>query len=1229
MLNAIISFSLKNRGLVLIAALIVTVSGVMQLREMPVDVFPDLNRPTVTIMTEAPGLAPEEVEVLVTRPIEYLLNGATGVQRVRSASGIGLSIVWVEFDWGTDIYRDRQIVAEKLQLARERLPSDSNPVMAPISSIMGEIMLLGLRSTAELKSEDEQTAMAMELRTLGEFTLRNRLLAVEGVSQVTVMGGVLKQYQILTSPARLAAHNVTLQQLTDAARKANVIAGGGVMVRDTKESLLRISGQSLTLEEIEDTPVVWRDPIPVRIRDVADVRFGGPIKRGDGSAWVKLEPDGNAAVKQPSSQEHDSSPHEHNLDQHDSKDNSHAGQTGHDDAEDSPLQQVRLSGGPAVIMTVQKQPNADTLVLDARIEEVLDSLQKELPPDVVLERNIFKQADFIEAAVANVTEAVRDGAIWVVIVLFLLMGNFRTSLSSLTSMPLSILLTILVFRWFGISINTMTLGGIAVAIGDLVDDSIVDIENIYRRLKENRQLPVGQQRPALDVIYDASTEVRNSIVYATLIVILVMFPLFSMAGLEGRMFAPLGIAYITSLLCSLVVSLTFTPVFGSMLLPSARLLDEEADPLLLRWLKQVTEKVLRFTLRHATLVLATVAVMVTISCASIFWMGGEFLPPFNEGTLTISMRMEPGTSLSESQRVAARAERLILEVPEVLSVSRRTGRAELDEHAEGVNSSEIDVRLAEHSEPKSGWGYTVLRSIPIAHLWGFESVGRRREDVIADVRDRISNIPGAAVNIGQPISHRLDHMMSGIRAQIAVKIFGQDLRELRTAAYDAQEKMQTVPGVVDLQIEPQVEISQVRLKVKRDEAARYGLAPGDVAELLETAYKGRVVSQVLDEDRYFGLVVWFDEASRNDPATINETILETPSGRSVALGQVAEILDTTGPNTLNREHVQRRLVVFCNVQGRDLASVVNEIKQVLQPVEESLRKLPGSYYVEYSGQFEAQQDANRRLMLLGALSVVGVFLLLCKALESWRAALQVLVNIPLAAFGSVVTLLLVNRPEWTTLAAAPWWEWPRLWVGATSLSVAHWVGFITLIGVVSRNGIMMISHYIHLMKHEGETFSEHMIVRGSLERLAPVMMTAMTSFIGLLPLLFGAGQTGKEILYPLALVVFGGMLTSTILDQLVTPALFFKFGRKVYDHPPAATTPSTTDAAQPTVEAIAENSLPVTESESCNNGKKAGHDHTAKEVVAIAETPDHAEPPASSSSIVEIEERVSPDGTTE
>jgi len=1094
MLNAIIAFSLKNRGIVLIAALAVLVFGGYQLTQMPVDVFPDLNRPTVTIMTEAPGLAPEEVEVLVTRPIEYLLNGATGVQRVRSASGIGLSIVWVEFDWGTDIYRDRQIVAEKMQVAQGRLPKDVNPVMAPISSIMGEIMLLGLRSTAQPADEAAADLQNMELRTLGEFTVRNRLLAVEGVSQVTVMGGILKQYQIVTSPAKLAAQQVTLQQLTEAAEKANVLAGGGIMVRPPRESLIRISGQSLTLEDIENTPVVWREQRAVLIKEVADVRFGGPVKRGDGHVLVRVG--------------------------------------------DS------VEGGSAIMLAVQKQPDADTLKLDRQINIVLDELQRDLPQHIAIERRIFKQADFIEAAVDNVVEAVRDGALWVVVVLFIFMWNFRTSISSLTSMPVTILLTVLIFHWFGISINTMTLGGIAVAIGDLVDDSIVDIENIYRRLKENRQKPNPED--ALKVIYDASCEVRNSIVYATLIVILVVFPLFSMAGLEGRMFAPLGVAYMASLLASLLVSLTITPVLASYLLPNAKFLDDKGDPLVLRLLKRVTEVVLRWTLRHANLVLGGTLIMVAVSLSSLFWMGGEFLPPFNEGTFTISFQTEPGTSLDESQRLAQRAEMLLMEIPEVSSVSRRTGRAELDEHAEGVNSSEIDVQVQQHEQPKAGTVAAILRLIPIAHLWGYETVGRSRELVLADIRDRITSIPSIKANIGQPISHRLDHIMSGVRAQIAVKVFGSDLRELRNASQDVYTAMSQVPGVVDLQLEPQVEVSQVRLQVRREDAARYGLAPGDVSTLLETAYKGRVVSQVLDDDRYFALVVWYDEASRNDPDVIQQTILETPSGRHVSLGEVADVLDTTGPNTLNREHVQRRIVVFCNVHGRDLASVVADIKQLATPIEDRLRKMPGNYHIEYGGQFEAQQQANQRLLILGSVSIIGVFLLLTKCLNSWRAALQVLVNIPLAAFGSVITLLIVYQPSAEALQAANWWEWPRVWISATSLSVAHWVGFITLIGVVSRNGIMMISHYIHLMEHEGEVFGKEMIIRGSLERLSPVMMTAATSFIGLLPLLFGAGQTGKEILYPLALVVFGGMLTSTILDQVVTPALFYKFGRNVF-----------------------------------------------------------------------------------
>jgi len=1098
LLNRVIAFSLKNRWVVLLAALALVVAGLAQLRSTPVDVFPDLNRPTVTVMTEAPGLAPEEVEALVTRPIESLVNGATGVKRVRSASGVGLSIVWVEFDWGTDVYLDRQIVSEKLQLARERLPADVNPVLAPISSLMGEIVLLGVRHTDEAKTEQERLNQAMEIRTLAEFTIRNRLLAVDGVSQITVMGGVLKQYQVVTSPDRLAAHNVTLQQLVVASEKANVIAGGGITEQHGRESLIRISGQSLTLEEIAQTPVVWRENRAVTIAEVADVKFAGPVRRGDGG--VRIRQDGETV------------------------------------------------GGPAVVVSVQKQPNANTLDLDPRINQALDQLKAELPPGVVIDRHIFRQADFIRTAVDNVIEAIRDGTIWVFLVLFLFLANVRTSVITLTAIPLSIVATLLIFRAFDVTVNTMTLGGIAVAVGELVDDAIVDVENIFRRLKENRLKP--DPLPALRVIYLASAEVRNSVVYATLIVCLVVVPLFALSGLEGRMFAPLGMAYLLSLICSLVVSLTVTPALSSLLLPRARFLERPKDPLLLRGLKWIDAKLVRWALRHRWGVLAASAVVAVASQSMVAWMGSEFLPPFNEGTLTVNLRLDPGTSLKESIRVAERAEAILLKIPEVASVSRRTGRAEMDEHAEGVNSSDLEVLLVPHQTPKPGVGNAVLRAIPGLHGYGVEKRGRPHEEVMAEVRDVLAVFPNVQANVGQPISHRMDHIMSGVRAQIAVKVFGNDLRELREAAHDVEAAMAKVPGVVDLYIEPQVEIPQVRLQVRRAEAARYGLAPGDVAQLLETAYKGRVVSLVLDREKFFQLVVWYDEADRNNPAAIGQTILDTPSGRKVALSQVADVLETTGPNTLNHEHVERRIVVACNVQGRDLGGVVADIQSAIRPVEERLQELPGSYRVELGGQFEAQREATSRLWVLGALSVFGVFLLLWKCLGSWRAGLMVLlVNIPLAAVGSVAALMILNPPTWDALRAAAWWQWPQVWASQTTLSVAHWVGFITLIGIVSRNGILMVSHYIHLMQYEGETFTDEMIVRGSLERLAPVLMTATVTVIGLVPLALGAGQPGKEILHPLAVVVIGGLITSTLMDQVVTPAAFRAFGRKVYEPP--------------------------------------------------------------------------------
>ena len=1094
MLDRVIGFSLQNRGLVLLAALALVAGGAYQLARTPVDVFPDLNRPTVTVLTEAAGLAPEEVEALVSRPIEYQLNGATGVKRVRSASGIGLSVVWVEFDWGTDIYQDRQVVGEKLQLVRDRLPQGAAPVLAPISSIMGEVMLVGLRPAAVPASPDEEARVGTALRTFGEFAVRNRLLAVDGVSQVTVMGGYLKQYQVTTSPARLAAQNVTLQQLTEAAEKANALAGGGVMERGATESLVRISGQTLALRDIEETPVVWRDGRSLRVKDVADVRFGGPVRRGDGSVRVK---DGDAIV-----------------------------------------------GGNAVIIAVQKQPSANTLALTPRLDAALDDLQRDAPPGVVVERRVFRQADFIHAAIDNVVEAIRDGTVWVFVVLLAFLASLRTSLITLTAIPLSLLVTALVFGALGVTINTMTLGGIAVAVGELVDDAIVDVENIHRRLRENRGRPTPE--PTLKVVFKASSEVRNSIVYATLIVCLVVLPLFALSGLEGRLFAPLGLAYLVSLAASLAVSLTVTPVLASFLLAGGSA-KAKRDPLLLRGLKWLDTKLLRVTLRFPWLVLGTALSLAAVSSVALFGMGSEFLPAFNEGTVTVGLQLPPGTSLAESGRVAARAEQTLLRIPEVAAVSRRTGRAEQDEHAEGVNSSEIDVRLTPHERAKPGAWAAVLRAIPGLHGRGVVTEGRPQAEVLADIRDRVGGIPGVNANVGQPISHRLDHVMSGVRAQVAVKVFGQDLQELRAAAQELRDGMAKVPGVVDLQVEPQVEISQVRLRVKRDEAARYGLAPGDVAKLLETAYKGRTVSTVLDGERSFALVVWYDAASRSDPAVIGQSILDTPSGRKVALSQVADVLDATGPNTLSHENVQRRIVVSCNVQGRSLGDVVADIRAAVRPVEERLRAKGGEYRVEDDGQFRAQQEANARLLVFGTAAVVGVFLLLTRCLGSWRAALMVLgVNVPLAGLGAVAALLVLNRPDPAALDGVAWWKVPGVWAGATTLSVAHWVGFITLIGVVSRNGIMMIAHYVHLMREEGEAFGEAMIVRGSLERLAPVLMTAAVAVIGLVPLALGKGQTGKEILHPLAVVVIGGLVASTLLDQLVTPAVFLLFGRKVY-----------------------------------------------------------------------------------
>ncbi len=1066
MLNAIIKSALQNRLIVVAMAALLIVWGAYIAYNLPVDVFPDLNKPTITILTEAEGLAPEEVETQVSYPIETVMNGLPGVERVRSVSGIGLSIVYVEFGWGTDVYRNRQLVAEKITEAREQLPPGTSPFLAPISSIMGEIMLISVTSQGGKTSP-------LDVRTLADWTIRPRLLTIAGVSQVIPIGGGVKQYQALVSPEKLKQFGVTIEEVATALEKSNVNSTGGFVDAQSQEYLVRNLGRFYSIDELKQTVVAYRNNTPIRLGDVANVEFGARIKRGEAGS----------------------------------------------------------NGLPAVIMSVQKQPGASTIELTKKVEAAVKELQTTLPPDIEINTNLFRQANFIEASVGNVVEALRDGAILVAIVLFLFLLNFRTTFITLTAIPLSFVVTFLVLWAFGITINTMTLGGLAVAIGELVDDAIVDVENIFRRLRENRLL--DKPRPSLEVIYHASLEVRTSIVYATIIVALVFLPLFLLTGVEGRLLAPLGLAYITSLVASLVVSLTVTPVLASYLLPQlfkrrdaetpreersletysgdgeidasnddkswfsslrrrvSAAKNSEGESFIVRWLKRWDERLLHWTLRNPYKVMAGAALLFVLAMATLPFVGTAFLPDFNEGTLTINILAQPGTSLAESNRIGQISEKLLLEVPEVVSTGRRTGRAELDEHAEGVHYSEIDVDLKESEHT--------------------------REEILAAIREKLAIVPGVTVSVGQPISHRLDHLQSGVRAQIAVKLFGDDLATLRSKAEEIRNTMQTVEGAVDVQIERQVLIPQVRFNVDRARAAQYGLAPGEITETLETALNGKTVSTAIDGARRYDVVVRFDDASRGSLDALQNVTIDTPQGSQIPISGVATIENLPGPNQILRENTKRRIVISANTGGRDLGSVVGD----MQARVASQVTLPPGYFVEFGGQFQASQEATRTLSVLTIFSLIAIFFLLIKALGDWRSALQVLVNIPLALIGAVIAMLLTGGV----------------------FSIATLVGFISLVGITSRNGIMMISHYLHLMREEGEDFTEEMIVRGSLERLVPVMMTALTAGLSLIPFVLAADAPGKEILHPLAVVVLGGILTSTLLDQLVTPAVFFKFGK--------------------------------------------------------------------------------------
>lgn len=1034
MLNAVIRFALHQRLLTIAIALFLTGYGAWIATRMPIDVFPDLDRPRVVVMTEAPGLAPEEVETRITFPLETALNGANGVQAVRSTSGIGLSVIYVEFDFGTDIYIDRQVVAERLVTVADRMPPGARPQLAPISSIMGQILVLGMWS------DDGQTD-PVELRTQADWVVRQRLLTIPGVAQVFTMGGGRKQFQVLVEPAALLRYGVNLGQIKEALVRSNENATGGYLDQQgPNELLVRGLGRLQTVEDIQKVVVTIRDGRPVALAQVARVVEAPQVKRGDSSAFVR-EPGGKA------------------------------------------------SGGPAVVLTISKQPGADTRAISESILRAVEELRPALPKDVRM-APLYAQKHFIDRAIENVMEALRDGGILVVVILFLFLMNLRTTFISLTAIPLSLLMTAIVFKWTGMSINTMTLGGLAVAIGELVDDAIVDVENIFRRLKENQA--AGNPKPTLLVVYQASTEVRNSIVFSTMIVCLVFVPLFALGGMEGRLFTPLGIAYVVSILASLVVSLTVTPVLSYWLLGNSTGSLHEHDGPLLRLLKWIAAKVIRFSLAWPRLNLLVVGLAVAISGLCVVRLDRDFLPPFNEGAVQLNVLLPPGTSLATSNEVNRVVEQRLLAVEDVIAFVRRTGRAELDEHAEPVSASEYIIEM----DPKSPRG---------------------REAQLDELREAMADIPGIVTAVEQPISHLISHMLSGVKAQIGIKIFGDDLDLLRRKAEELKSVVGAVPGVRDLIVEQQTIIPQLRIELDRDQLLLNGLNAADVNEFIETAMSGQVVSEILQGQRTFDLVLRLEDDARENLEVLRRLSIDLPEGGQVPLESIARIYTSGGPNSISREKVRRRIVVQCNVADRGLVDVVEEIQARLKPLQESL---PEGYYIEYAGQFESEQNASRLIGLLFLVSLAGIFLVLFTMLRSVNLALQVMAALPMAFIGSVVALVVTRQ----------------------NLTVAAMVGFISLAGIASRNGILLLNHYLHLVRYEGEAWTKEMIVRAGLERLAPVLMTALTAAIGLVPLVLAADEPGKEILYPVATVILGGVISSTLLDFFVHPALFWLFG---------------------------------------------------------------------------------------
>ena len=1023
MLNRIIHFSLHNRMLVLVASMLLLVGGTYTALHTEVDVFPDLTAPTVVIMTEANGMATEEVEQLVTFPIETAVNGATGVRRVRSSSTNGFSVVWVEFDWDMDVYLARQIVSEKLSIVSESLPPNvGRPTLGPQSSILGEMLIVGLTA--------DSTSM-IDLRTLADWTIRPRLLSTGGVAQVAVLGGDIKEYQIQLDPERMRHYGVSLSEVLTATRGMNINANGGVLYEYGNEYIVR--GLLSTTDANEMGRSVVRagtgGSAPIRLEDIAEVRIGAKLPRL-----------GTASEK----------------------------------------------GKPAVLLTVTKQPDTSTLELTDKLEASLKDLEKNLPPDVRVSTDIFRQSRFIESAIGNVQKSLVEGGLFVVVVLFLFLANVRTTVISLVTLPLSLLASLLALHYMGLSINTMSLGGMAIAIGSLVDDAIVDVENVYRRLHENRLLPPEQRLPVKEVVFEASKEVRLPILNSTLIIMVSFLPLFFLSGMEGRMLVPLGIAFITALAASTVVALTVTPVLCSLMLKNKGKRERaEADSPVARWLKKHYERLLLLSLGHGRKILGVTVVLFLVALGLFFTLGRSFLPPFNEGSFTINVSSLPGISLEESDRIGRRAEELLLSIPEIQTVARKTGRAELDEHALGVNVSELEAP--------------------------FELDGRSRAELTAEVREKLSTISGANIEIGQPISHRIDAMLSGTQANIAIKLFGDDLNRMFQLANDIKAKIQDIPGIADLNVEQQIERPQLVIRPRREMLARYGITLPQFSEFVSACLAGEAVSQVYEQGKSFDLVVRVRHDLHDEADKVRDLMIDTSDGRKVPLSYIADIRSAAGPNTISRENVKRKIVISANVDGRDLRSVVNDIQA---RIDADIR-LPEGYHVEYGGQFESEQAASRTLTLASCVAIVAIFLLLYHQFRSARESLIILINLPLALIGGVFALLLTTG----------------------EVSIPAVIGFISLFGIATRNGMLLISHYNHLQQVEGYSLRDS-VVRGSLDRLNPILMTALCSALALIPLALGSELSGNEIQSPMAKVILGGLLTSTALNGFIIPIVY-------------------------------------------------------------------------------------------